>query len=150
MSVDSFSKMDEFKKYMEAILADIEQSGNQELLFDVKKFCGLLPNQAIRFVDIPHIGRIDHDIANIIVWLNKHEIETLASCSGTKGDHGKELKGYVSLVNSNNAQIFVKDLESYSDTLDVKIETGKVYFVDSITIRFGSTGLDLLNSICSD
>lgn len=143
---DKFESLEDYWKEAEAWINYLEMRGAScEEIHGFKKLLGLLPNEALKSIEIEGIGLIDEGIADIIEWLYNHGYSTLASCSGLQREHKVGIcgSGYISFVDNERNRELIEAL--CSDGYDYKPTLSNTYFTDSISITFDEDGLIKLN-----
>lgn len=144
----------DFLKKIEPLLYKAEAIQDDNLIYIIKLFSGLLPNQAIKTEEVYGIGKVDSGIADIIKRMNKIHIRTLASCSGLEDDHkeGCYSSGYISLEDTQESRKFIEDLcKTYEQECIFEPELNYTYFVESIIIHLKSSeAIDILRKFILD
>lgn len=130
---ENIKDMDTLKYYIETMKSSLSEYEYDLVLY----VCGLLENRGIS-EEVQLYGKqvkIDKYIAPMIVDLNKHNIQTLACCSGLQAEHPctkfKPEAGYIALEFNQNLLDYLKN--NISNPI-IDIMQGTCYFQPSISI----------------
>ena len=138
----------EFVNDMQPLIDYAEASGDREGVHLFKKLAGILPNEATRQINLIGLGSVDLGLAGVLTWLQKHNIKTLASCSGLKEDHKEDVaRGYISFLDCEESRNFIEQLCDTKEKEAIFEPTiSYTYFIKSLVIYFSEDGLKVLQN----
>lgn len=130
---ENIKDMDALREYIESIKSSLSEEEYELILY----VSGLLENRGI--YETIHLQgkevKIDRYITPMIVYLNEHNIPTLACCSGLQEEHlnskYKPDTGYLALKYDQNLLNYLQD--TISNPI-VSIHKSSCYFQPSVSI----------------
>ena len=130
---ENIKDMDALREYIESIKSSLSEEEYELILY----VSGLLENRGI-YESIHLQGKevkIDRDITPMIVYLNEHNIPTLACCSGLQEEHPNSKynpdTGYLALKYDQNLLNYLQD--TISNPI-ISIHKSSCYFQPSVSI----------------
>ena len=141
-----FSTSD-YRRQLSLAIQEARRYGDMQLVQILQKESGLLPNTATRVTYVPGLGELDQGIVTVIIWLNKHQMKTLSSCSGLPEDHeGTGIwcaSGYIIFEETQRIYNWIDFICKQQEPL---FSPAFSYFqgIPSLTLFFGVEGLHWL------